>query len=156
MDYHIYERNSPKFEAILKHRTIHQIHNLSNIRKVAAQNIRQTQESQKKQIENKILDERKELKPPFRLGDLVLIYKDYLSTSWSAKLQDKWEGPYVVQHILGKGTYHIKSMNPEDTKLRRVHGNRMKPYLLPKVQWCQENLRHVMTKLDEQTKELFH
>ena len=156
MDYHIYERNSPKFEAILKHRTVHQIHNLSNIREVAAQNIRQTQESQKKQIENKILDERKELKPPFRLGDLVLIYKDYLSTSWSAKLQDKWEGPYIVQHILGKGTYHIKSMNPDDTKLRRVHGNRMKPYLLPKVQWCQENLRHIMTNLDEQTKELFH
>ncbi|KAG1398305.1 hypothetical protein G6F58_011349 [Rhizopus delemar] len=154
LDYHIYERNSPKFDAILKHRTIHQIYNLNKIRETAVQNINRAQETQRKQIENKILDERKELKPPFRLGDLVLIYRDYLSTSWSAKLQDKWEGPYVVQHILGKGTYHIKSMNPEDTKLRRVHGNRMKPYLLPKVQWCQENQRQIITNFDDETFEL--
>ena len=154
-DHHIYERSSPKFDAILRHRTIHQIHNLNKIRESAVQNIQRVQESQKKQIENKILDERKELKPPFKLGDIVLIYRDYLTTSWSAKLQDKWEGPYVIQHILGKGTYHIKSMDPHDTKLKRIHGNRMKPYLLPKVQWCQENERNIMTNLDEQTNELF-
>ncbi|KAG1398648.1 hypothetical protein G6F58_011276 [Rhizopus delemar] len=155
IDHHVYERNSPKFDAILRHRTIHQIYNLNRIREMAVQNIQRAQETQKKQIEKKILDERKELKPPFKLGDIVLIYRDYLSTSWSAKLQDKWEGPYVIQHILGKGTYHIKSMDPHDTKLRRIHGNRMKPYLLPKVQWCQENERSIMTNLDEQTKELF-
>ncbi|KAG1545355.1 hypothetical protein G6F49_010818 [Rhizopus delemar] len=154
IDHHVFERNSPKFDAILRHRTIHQIHNLNKIRKTAVQNIQRAQESQKKQIENKILDERKELKPPFKLGDIVLIYRDYLSTSWSAKLQDKWEGPFVVQHILGKGTYHIKNMDPHDTKLRRIHGNRMKPYLLPKVQWCQENERSIMTNLDEQTNDL--
>ena len=156
MDHHVYERNSPKFDAILRHRTIHQIYNLNRIRDMAVQNIQRAQESQKKQIENKILDERKELKPPFKLGDIVLIYRDYLSTSWSAKLQDKWEGPYVIQHILGKGTYHIKSMDPHDIKLRRIHGNRMKPYLLPKVQWCQENERSIMTNLDEQTNDLLH
>ena len=154
IDHHVYERNSPKFDAILRHRTIHQIYNLNRIREMAVQNIQRAQETQKKQIEKKILDERKELKPPFKLGDIVLIYRDYLSTSWSAKLQDKWEGPYVIQHILGKGTYHIKSMNPHDTKLRRIHGNRMKPYLLPKVQWCQENKRSIMTNLDEQTNDL--
>ena len=155
MDHHIYERNSPKFDAILKHRTAHQIHNLNKIRESAIQNIKRAQESQKKQIENKILDERKEHKPPFKLGDLVLMYNDYLSTSWSAKLQDKWDGPYVIQHILGKGTYHVKSMDTQDTKLRRVHGNRLKPYLLPKVQWCQESQRQVMTNLDDETAELF-
>ena len=154
IDHHVYERNSPKFDAILRHRTIHQIYNLNRIREMAVQNIQRAQETQKKQIEKKILDERKELKPPFKLGDIVLIYRDYLSTSWSAKLQDKWEGPYVIQHILGKGTYHIKSMDPHDTKLRRIHGNRMKPYLLPKVQWCQENERSIMTNLDEQTNDL--
>jgi hypothetical protein len=154
IDHHVYERNSPKFDAILRHRTIHQIYNLNRIREMAVQNIQRAQETQKKQIENKILDERKELKPPFKLGDIVLIYRDYLSTSWSAKLQDKWEGPYVIQHILGKGTYHIKSMDPQDTKLRRIHGNRMKPYLIPKVKWCQENKRSIMTNLDEQTNDL--
>ncbi|CEG72807.1 hypothetical protein RMATCC62417_08295 [Rhizopus microsporus] len=155
MDHHIYERNSPKFDAILRHRTAHQIHNLNKIRETAIQNIKRAQESQRKQIENKILDERKEHKPLFKLGDLVLMYNDYLSTSWSAKLQDKWDGPYVIQHILGKGTYHVKSMDTRDTKLRRVHGNRLKPYLLPKVQWCQESQRQIMTNLDDETLKLF-
>ncbi|KAG0804222.1 hypothetical protein G6F15_012513 [Rhizopus arrhizus] len=73
IEHHVYERNSPKFDAILRHRTIHQIYNLNRIREMAVQNIQRAQESQKKQIENKILDERKELKPPFKLGDIQLL-----------------------------------------------------------------------------------
>ena len=148
LDHHIYERNSPKYEAILKHRTAHQIHNLNTIRMQAIKSINQVQAAQKKSIEKKLLDEQRSWKPPFKLGDIVLLYKDFLSTSWSAKLQDKWDGPYVIHHVLGKGTYHIKSMDINETKLRRVHGNRLKPYLLPKVHWCAEAQRILTTRLD--------
>ncbi|KAG1441678.1 hypothetical protein G6F56_011372 [Rhizopus delemar] len=154
LDHHMYEKNSPSFEALLWHRTLHQIHNLKKVREEAQQAIKQTQATQKKAIENKILDERKELKPPFLLGDVVLLYKDYMSTSWSGKLQDKWEGPYVIHTVLGKGTYHIKNMNAQDTRLRRVHGNRMKVYKLPKVQWSVTNSRSVPLELDDETLEL--
>ncbi|KAG0814174.1 hypothetical protein G6F19_013146 [Rhizopus arrhizus] len=82
MKHHLYDRKSPKFEATLYHRTSHQIHNLNRIREQAASAIKTTQVAQRKAIENKILDQRKELKPPFKLGELVLLYKDYLSTSW--------------------------------------------------------------------------
>ena len=144
----VYERNSPKYEALLKHRTAHQIHNLNTIRMQAIKSINQVQAAQKKSIEKKLLDEQRSWKPPFKLGDIVLLYKDFLSTSWSAKLQDKWDGPYVIHHVLGKGTYHIKSMDINETKLRRVHGNRLKPYLLPKVHWCAEAQRILTTRLD--------
>ncbi|KAG1254024.1 hypothetical protein G6F68_011056 [Rhizopus microsporus] len=151
LDHHAYERNSPKYEAILRHRTIHQIYNLGRIREQAAKAIAQVQATQKKAIEKRILEESKELKPPFKLGDLVLLYRDSLSTSWSAKLQDKWDGPFIIHLSLGKGTYHIKSLDVQDTRIRRVHGNRLKPYLLPKVQWCLENVRDHDVRLDPET-----
>lgn len=151
LDHHVYERNSPKYEAILRHRTIHQIYNLGRIREQAAKAIAQVQATQKKAIEKRILEESRELKPPFKLGDLVLLYRDSLSTSWSAKLQDKWDGPFIIHLSLGKGTYHIKNLDAQDTRIRRVHGNRLKPYLLPKVQWCLENVRDHDVRLDPET-----
>ncbi|KAG1131925.1 hypothetical protein G6F42_002803 [Rhizopus arrhizus] len=142
MKHHLYDRKSPKFEATLYHRTSHQIHNLNRIREQAAAAIKTTQAAQRKAIENKILDQRKELKPPFKLGELVLLYKDYLSTSWSGKLQDKWEGPFIIHQILGKGTYHIKHMDVQDTRIRRVHGNRLKSYTMPNISWRTDHLRN--------------
>ncbi|KAG1514342.1 hypothetical protein G6F52_009946 [Rhizopus delemar] len=155
IDSRIFEKNSHKFEAVLWHRTSHQLHNLNWIREQAVQAIKQTQTAQKKAIENKILEERKELKPPFRLGDMVLLYKDYMSTSWSGKLQDKWEGPFIIQNSLGKGTYHIKNMDPNDTKIRRVHGNRLKSYAVPNTMWNTEGERSISSLiLDKETNEL--
>lgn len=156
LDHHMYEKNSPSFEAVLRHRTLHQINNLNKVREEAKQAIKQTQLAQKKTIENKILDQKKELKPPFQLGDIVLLYKDYLTTSWSGKLQDKWEGPFIVHTALGKGTYHIKNIDARDTKLRRVHGNRLKVYKLPKVQWSITNPRNISPNLDHETETLLY
>ncbi|KAG1135008.1 hypothetical protein G6F37_007337 [Rhizopus arrhizus] len=154
MKHHLYDRKSPKFEATLYHRTSHQIHNLNRIREQAASAIKTTQAAQRKAIENKILDQRKELKPPFKLGELVLLYKDYLSTSWSGKLQDKWEGPFIIHQILGKGTYHIKHMDVQDTRIRRVHGNRLKSYTMPDISWRTDHLRNVTSIMDDETNEL--
>ncbi|KAG0809604.1 hypothetical protein G6F19_013604 [Rhizopus arrhizus] len=154
MKHHLYDRKSPKFEATLYHRTSHQIHNLNRIREQAAAAIKTTQAAQRKAIENKILDQRKELKPPFKLGELVLLYKDYLSTSWSGKLQDKWEGPFIIHQILGKGTYHIKHMDVQDTRIRRVHGNRLKSYTMPDISWRTDHLRNVTSIMDDETNEL--
>ncbi|PHZ10146.1 uncharacterized protein RHIMIDRAFT_245809 [Rhizopus microsporus ATCC 52813] len=154
LDHYVYEKNSPKFEAILRHRTANQIHNLNKSREQAHKSINQIQATQKKMIEKKLLDERKELKPSFKLGDVVLLYKDYLSTSWSAKLRDRWEGPFIIHQVLGKGTYHIKNYDTQDTKLRRIHGNRLKPYMIPKINWTEEHERTIPTILDSETQEL--
>lgn len=155
MEHQIYNKKSPQFDAILFHRTAHQLHNLNKIREQAVKSIKTTQAAQKKAIENKLLDQRKELKPPFKLGEVVLLYKSYLTTSWSGKLQDKWEGPFIVHHILGKGTYHIKNVDAQDTHIRRVHGNRLKPYSIPDTQWRTECQRMVSITLDKELRELF-
>ncbi|KAG0890595.1 hypothetical protein G6F61_012651 [Rhizopus arrhizus] len=146
---------TPKFDAILMHRTIHQIRNLNLVREQSAQSIKQTQVAQKKAIENKILEEKKELKPPFKLGDIVLLYKDYMATSWSGKLQDNWEGPFIIHSILGKGTYHIKSFKSDDNRIRRVHGNRLKIYAIPKVQWSTDNARRIPNPIEIDQDECF-
>ncbi|KAG1137606.1 hypothetical protein G6F37_011120 [Rhizopus arrhizus] len=155
MEHQIYNRKSPQFDATLFHRTAHQLHNLSRIREQATKAIKTTQAAQKKAIEKKILDQRKELKPSFNLGDTVLVYKDFLTTSWSGKLQDRWQGPFIIHHLLGKGTYHIKSIDVSDTKIRRVHGNRLKPYSIPNTLWKTEHHRIGSGTLDDETRELF-
>ncbi|KAG1217702.1 hypothetical protein G6F35_008929 [Rhizopus arrhizus] len=103
MKHHVYEKNSPKFEATLGHRTAHQIYNLNRIRDEAAKAIKTTQAAQKKAIENKILEQRKELKPPFHIGDVVLLYKDYLSTSWSGKTARQMGRPIHHSSCLRQG-----------------------------------------------------
>ena len=154
-DHRIIGLKTPKFDITLMHRTAHQVFNLNRIRDEAATAIKQTQNVQKKAIEKKILEEKKELKPAFKIGDIVLLYKDYMSTSWSGKLQDKWEGPFIIHHVLGKGTYHIKNANAEDARIRRVHGNRLKIYAMPKVQWCIDNARIIPDAINLEDCELF-
>lgn len=109
---------------------------LEAIRKQAATNIQQSQRLQKKRVDQRLLEIKKELKPGFNIGDKVLLFRDYQSTSWSGKIQPKWDGIYAIHILLGKGTYLIKNLsNPDDQKLKRVHGNRLKIYAEPHVKW---------------------
>ena len=36
---------------------------------------------------------------PLKIGDPVLVYRNIVESSWSAKLEPKWEGPYFIQNI---------------------------------------------------------
>ena len=94
------------------------------------------------------------MKSPFKLREIELLYKDFLTTSCSGKLQDKWNGPYIIQSILEKGTYHIKSMDVQDSEVRRAYGNRLKIYALPKIQWSATNTRNVSQTLDKEAESL--
>jgi transposase InsO family protein len=38
---------------------------------------------------------------PLKIGDQVLIHRNIVESSWSAKLQPIWEGPHFVQNIKG-------------------------------------------------------
>ena len=49
---------------------------------------------------------------PLKIGDKVLSYRNIVESSWSAKLQPKWEGPYFVQNIKGQSVW-----------LRRLNGS---------------------------------
>lgn len=97
-----------------------------------------------------------EPKTPFDMDHYVHEKNSPKFEALLVKSRDRWEGPFIIHQVLDKGTYHIKSYDTEDTKLRRVHGNRLKPHMLPKINWTEEHERTIPTILDSETQELLH
>ncbi|KAG1115632.1 hypothetical protein G6F42_013892 [Rhizopus arrhizus] len=127
----------PSFALQLKIRTTIQIQHLNHIREEALNKIKKSQELQVKRLEKKMYNPKKEWKPSFNIGDVVKLYRDNISTSWSAKISIRWyEDNYCIQEKHRKGSYIIKNIsNPDDPKLHLVHGNRLKPFISPAVKW---------------------
>ena len=125
------------FEIQLKIRTAVQIQQLNNIRKEALKKIEKSQKLQIKRLEKKLNQPKKEWKPSFNIGDVVKLYRDNITTSWSAKISIRWhEENFCIHEKHHKGSYLIKNIsNPEDPRLHLVHGNRLKHYIKPHVNW---------------------
>lgn len=50
----------------------------------------------------------KSIKPRiFSKGDLVMVYDQKNDTLGAKKFVSMWLGPYIVKHMLGKGTYEL-------------------------------------------------
>jgi hypothetical protein len=103
--------------------------------------IKKSQAIQVKRVEARMANTKKELKPGFNLGDIVKLYRDNISTSWSGKIMIRWyEDCFVIHEKLRKGTYLIKNLsNVDDIKIRLVHGNRLKSYTSPHINWEQKS-----------------
>lgn len=96
------------------------IDRLQLIRRKAANFIDRAQERQRKKWDNVKLAE------PLMLGDRVLIFRNITESSWSAKLEPKWEGPYFVQEIKEQS---LRLRNLDGTLLpTTIHRNRVKKY----------------------------
>lgn len=102
------------------------------IRRKAADNIAKAQEKQKQYIERRILSNNTSFQPPFLLGERVLLFNDIHAASSSMKLEDRYEGPYIVQQTYQNSTYQLKTMQGELLP-RRVHGNKLKIYKNPEL-----------------------
>jgi hypothetical protein len=94
---------------------------LQQIRQEAHKFITRAQAKQKESF-----DQRQDETETFRIGDQVLLYRDIIETSWSAKLELRWEGPFYVQRI--KGTTHWLRKNDGTILAKGVHRNRLKRY----------------------------
>ena len=66
------------------------------------------------------------LRKSFNVGQKVLLYNFRLHL-FSRKLQSRWSGLFVVQHISSHGA--IKIQNPRNGNMFKVNGHRLKPYL---------------------------
>ena len=94
---------------------------LQEIRTKAGDFIKRAQDRQKRGHDNKT-----HLIEPLKIGDPVLLYRNIVEASWSAKLQPKWEGPYLVQSIKGT-TYRLRTK--QGTILDKTfHRNRLRLY----------------------------
>ncbi|KAG2216804.1 hypothetical protein INT45_013816 [Circinella minor] len=112
-----------------------QIELLQKVRKKADASIKASQKNQKAMIERKILGKKKHLmQPPFHIGDIVQVYNNAIETSWSGKLEETWLGPYIVHKANQRSGYQLKTL--KGVMLNGItHGNRMRIYRLPDVQF---------------------
>jgi hypothetical protein len=99
-----------------------EIDRIGKIREEAAKFIQKSQDYQRKHANREVKDSK-----PLSIGDEVLLYRNIVEVSWSAKLEPKWEGPFFVQNI--KGT-SIWLRRPNGTILPQpIHRTRLKKYL---------------------------
>jgi hypothetical protein len=72
----------------------------------------------------------KRLKKVFKEGDKVLLYNLRFKTFRKRKLQNKWDGPYVVHSVLSNGAVTIMDIKGDQFM---VNGQRLKVYYEPDV-----------------------
>ena len=56
--------------------------------------------------------------PAFKQGDRVYRHLGQLTKSHSAKLQRKWDGPYVITNVLGNGAYILQTLDNPPRRLK--------------------------------------
>ncbi|CEP07159.1 hypothetical protein, partial, partial [Parasitella parasitica] len=88
----------PSFELQLKIRTTIHIQHLNQIREASLKKIEKSQALQMKQLDDKMNNTKKEWKPSFKIGDIVKLYRDSISTSWSAKIDIRWHEDNFAIH----------------------------------------------------------
>ena len=84
---------------------------LQQKRKSAQENITATQAKQKKRFDLK------HAPPTFSVGDRVLKYNRRRDTRKGDKLEKRYQGPYVVVEVMGKGTYRLTTANGSPVKV---------------------------------------
>ena len=90
---------------------------LKRIRNKAQKFIQKVQDRQK--YKNPLVE-------TLNIGDQILIYRNIVEASWSAKLEPKWEGPYYIQDMKGTSIW-IRS--PKGTiQPTPVHRGKVKRY----------------------------
>ena len=63
----------------------------------------------------------------FSQGDQVLLYDSKLHL-FPGKLKSIWTGPFIVQQAYPNGSVDL--LNPNDSRIFKVNGQRMKPYVV--------------------------
>ena len=63
----------------------------------------------------------------FNKGDQVLLYDSKLHL-FPSKLKSRWTGPFIVQEPHPNGSVDL--LNPNDNRVIKVNGQRVKPYVV--------------------------
>ena len=63
----------------------------------------------------------------FKKGDQGLLYDSKLHL-FSSKLKSRWTGPFIVQQTHPNGSVDL--LNPNDNRVIKVNGQRVKPYVV--------------------------
>ena len=110
---------SESYEQALMKRTLILIEKLSHDQNKAKSNIESSQ--------SKMRSRSKKPSDRLKIGDKVLVHRTDLQNNLSAKLMEKWIGPYFVHDVLDKNLYKLRNMDGRKVK-QIVNGNRLKIY----------------------------
>src|SRR3954464_2500480 len=120
-EFHHTKKDTGSYEDRLWAYTTRDIARLQLIRRKAKMFIDKAQERQKKKQNEQTIGE------TLHIGDEVSLYRDAIETSWSAKLEPKWEGPYRVQDIKAQSVWlrrdngTILPTPPHRNRLKKFH-----------------------------------
>jgi len=123
-----FKEDCTTFEDALIMRTKKIVNKMWNDQSKAHDNIDQSQDRQKLR--------QKGQSTKLKIGDKVLVYRTYLQTNFSAKLMEKWIGPFYIHEVLYNNVYKLRNLDGKLVK-NVMHGNRLKifheQYLEPTV-----------------------
>ena len=77
--------------------------------------------------QEKIKSRQKRKSDKLKEGDKVLVHRTDLQNNMSAKLQEKWIGPYFIHKVFDNNIYKLRNMNGKLVK-NLINGNRLKIY----------------------------
>jgi hypothetical protein len=85
------------------------------------------QRIEKEQFKQKQNHDKQGISEKLKIGDQVLVERTWLKNSFSAKLEDKWIGPYFIHEVLKDNVYKLRTLEGKLVK-NVIHGNRLKKY----------------------------
>ena len=80
-----------------------------------------------KRIQERVRQLQKKPHERLKIGEKVLLSKDIIRNDMSAKLEEKWTGPFFIHDVLIANNYKLRTMEGKVLK-NSVHGNRLKLY----------------------------
>ena len=112
-----YQKMPVNYDEALTRRACEIINRMNNEQIKARENIEKGQEQQKSR--------HKEKSTKLKIGDKVLVHRTNLQTNFSAKLEEKWIGPYYIHDVLPRNVYKLRNLDGKLVK-NVIHGNRLK------------------------------
>ena len=112
-----YQKTLINYDEALMKRTCEIINKMNNEQIKARENIEKGQEQQKSRHKGK--------STKLKIGDKVLVHRTNLQTNFSAKLEEKWIGPYYIHDVLPRNVYKLRNLDGKLVK-NVIHGNRLK------------------------------
>ena len=121
--------NDKNIKDALMERLFKIINQLEDDRQIALNQIKVDQQKQKDRHDIGATFEK------FKIGDKVLVEHIWLKTNFSAKLEERWMGPYFIHEVRGKN-YKLRNMDGRLVK-NVIHSDRLKLYyeniLVPQI-----------------------
>ena len=108
-------------------RLYHLIVELEDERQYVLQQIEKEQQKQKERYDHQGISEK------LKIGNQVLVERTWLKGNFSAKLENKWIGPYYIHDVLKDNVYKLRTLERRLVK-NVVHGNRLKVYYEEKLE----------------------